>query len=146
MEFGDDDDTRDSPGVSPSPENSPESMSLAERLSKKVKTEPGAKEAKETKGKKQLTLPFKPMKKEPQKQMDSDSEFELEEVIPRVVQPRRAAAQVKYVLDSDEEEDAGGSNKDSDVDSDVFDPSGESDDEESFVVSKPARKSKASSK
>ncbi|XP_077315975.1 DNA topoisomerase 2-alpha isoform X2 [Lithobates pipiens] len=144
MEFGDDDEARDSPGVSPG--NSPEEMTLAERLSKKVKKEPGAK-AKDTKGKKQLTLPFKPVKKEPQKQMDSDSEFEPEEVVPRAVQPRRATAQIKYVLDSDEEE-AAGSNKEigtSDIDSDVFDPCEDSDDE-SFVVSKPARKPKAASK
>lgn len=144
MEFGDDDDTRDSPGVSP--ENSPENMTLAERLSKKVKKEPGTK-AKETKGKKQLTLPFKPVKKEPQKQIDSDSEFEPEVVVPRAVQPRRATAQIKYVLDSDEEE-AVGSNKESgtsDIDSDAFDPCEDSDDE-SFVVSKPARKPKAASK
>ncbi|KAM5135385.1 DNA topoisomerase 2-alpha [Mantella aurantiaca] len=144
MEFGDDEDTKDSPGVSP--ENSPESMNLSDRLAKKIKAETGTK-AKETKGKKQMTLPFKPVKKEPKTQMDSDSEFEAEEVIPRAVQKRRAAAQVKYVLDSDEEEDAG-SNKGSgtsDIDSDAaFDPCGESD--ESFEIAKPARKPKAASK
>ncbi|XP_040186944.1 DNA topoisomerase 2-alpha isoform X2 [Rana temporaria] len=143
MEFGDDDDdTRDSPGVSP--ENSPEEMTLAERLLKKIKKEPGTK-AKETKGKKQLTLPFKPVQKEPQKQMDSDSEFEPEEVVPRSVQPRRvAAAQIKYVLDSDEEEGAG-SNKE-DGDSDVSNQEDSDDDDESFVIPKPARKPKAAPK
>ncbi|XP_018431523.1 PREDICTED: DNA topoisomerase 2-alpha [Nanorana parkeri] len=144
MEFGEDEDGQES--QENSPENSPEGMSLTERLAKKVKAEPGTK-AKETKGKKQMTLQFKPVKKEPRAQIDSDSEFEPEEVIPRVIQPRRATAQVKYVLDSDEEEDAG-SNKASDasdIDSDAaFDPCVESD--ESFEVAKPARKPKAASK
>nr|DBA22322.1 TPA: hypothetical protein GDO54_013360 [Pyxicephalus adspersus] len=143
MEFGNDDDSQESQGLSP--ENSPESMSLAERLAKKVKAEPGIK-AKETKGKKQMTLPFKPVKKEPRTQIDSDSEFEPEEVVPRVVQPRRAAAKVKYVLDSEEDDDAcPDKNATSDIDSDaVFDPSGDSDD--SFEIAKPPRKLKSASK
>ncbi|XP_077108524.1 DNA topoisomerase 2-alpha [Ranitomeya variabilis] len=140
MEFGDDgDELQESPGNSP--ETGHESMSLAERLSKKVKVkaEPGTK-AKATKGKKQATLPFKPVKKE-SPHMDSFSDSEPEVVAPRVAQPRRAAANVKYVLDSDDDKNK--ALDDSDIESDdQFAPNVVSDDE-SFEVSKPARKPKA---
>ncbi|XP_075033225.1 DNA topoisomerase 2-alpha [Mixophyes fleayi] len=137
MEFGEE-------GSEGSPENSPEGLTLAERLSKKVKTEPGTK-TKAFKGKKQATLPFKPVKREPESpMMDSHSDSETNEVVPRVSQQRRAAANVKYVIDSDDEEGANASG--SDIDSDgQFDPSLESNDE-SFEIPKPARKSKAATR
>ncbi|XP_073539488.1 DNA topoisomerase 2-alpha [Phyllobates terribilis] len=138
MEFGDDgDELQESPGNSP--QSGLESMSLAERLSKKVKkvkAEPGTK-AKATKGKKQATLPFKPVKKE-SPHMDSFSDSEPEVVAPRVAQPRRAAAKVKYVMDSDDDD----KNKSED-DSDAQFSACMASDDESFEVSKPARKPKA---
>ncbi|KAM9296239.1 DNA topoisomerase 2-alpha [Gastrophryne carolinensis] len=135
------DDAQGSPGVSP--ENSPEGMSLTERLALKVKTEPGTKAKAAKGGKKQLTLPFKPVKQEPKSRMDSDSEFEAEEIVPRAVQPRRAAAKAKYVLSDEDDESFSKANDASDLDSDdAFDPCVESD-EDSFVVSKPASKPKA---
>ncbi|KAM3923871.1 DNA topoisomerase 2-alpha [Leptodactylus fuscus] len=140
MDFGDDDDQLGSPENSL--ENSPEGMSLAERLSKKVKKEPATK-AKATKdGKKQATLPFKPVKKESQiMDSDSQSDSEPEVIAPRAAQPRRAAANVKYVMDSDEDNSMNIAN-DSDIDSDAaFDPCALSDDE-SFEVPKPAQKTK----
>ncbi|XP_063815858.1 DNA topoisomerase 2-alpha [Pseudophryne corroboree] len=140
MEFGEDGEQ-----VSPqnSPESSNESLSLAERLSKKLKAEPGTK-AKAVKGKKQATLPFKPVKSEPKSQfMNSESESEPDEVVPRAVQPRRAAANVKYVLDSDDESKAHNFKNESDIDSDgQFEPCLESNDE-SFEIPKPARKPRA---
>ncbi|XP_044152545.1 DNA topoisomerase 2-alpha [Bufo gargarizans] len=141
MDFGDDDDEQqESPNNSPL--TSPESMSLTERLSKKVKAEPGTK-AKPTKGKKQATLPFKPMKKESESQFkDSESDSEPEVLAPRLAQPRRAAANVKYVVDSDEEKSMTKPHDDSEIDSDaMFDPCTLSDDE-SFEIPKPTKKSK----
>ncbi|XP_066443442.1 DNA topoisomerase 2-alpha [Eleutherodactylus coqui] len=140
MDFGDDDEQQES--ALNSQENSPESISLAERLGKKVKAEPGTK-AKSTKGKKQATLPFKPVKKDPDSQfMDSQSDSEPEVIAPRAAQPRRAAASVKYVMDSDEEDDMNLSHDDSDIDSDApFDPCVLSDDD-SFEAPKPTRKPK----
>ncbi|XP_069809901.1 DNA topoisomerase 2-alpha [Dendropsophus ebraccatus] len=145
MDFGEDDDEQQGSPEN-SPQNSPEGMTLAERLSKKVKAEPGTK-AKATKGKKQATLPFKPVKKEPESHfMDSESDSEPEVLAPRAVQPRRAAANVKYVMDSDEDNSVGKPPEDSDVDSDAqFNPCVLSDDE-SFEVAKPARKPKAAPK
>ncbi|XP_068119452.1 DNA topoisomerase 2-alpha [Hyperolius riggenbachi] len=137
MEFGEEEDSQDS--IKVSPENSPEGMTLAERLSKKVKTEAGTK-AKAAKGKKQSTLPFKPVKKEAE--MDSESEFEAEEVVPRVTQPRRAAAQVKYVMDSDEDEESAKADDSSDFECDAALESGD----DSFHITKPARKPKAALK
>lgn len=141
MDFGDDDEQLES--AENSPENSPEGMTLAERLSKKVKAEPGTK-AKATK--KQATLPFKPVKKEPEsKFMDSESDSEPEVMAPRAAQPRRAAANVKYVVDSDGEKSVTKAD-DSDIDSDAhFDPCVLSDDE-SFEIPKPTRKPKAAPK
>lgn len=141
MDFGEDDEQLES--AENSPENSPEGMTLAERLSKKVKAEPGTK-AKATK--KQATLPFKPVKKEPEsKFMDSESDSEPEVMAPRAAQPRRAAANVKYVVDSDGEKSVTKAD-DSDIDSDAhFDPCVLSDDE-SFEIPKPTRKPKAAPK
>nr|XP_033774214.1 DNA topoisomerase 2-alpha isoform X2 [Geotrypetes seraphini] len=86
-----------------------EPLSLAERLSKKTKTDAGAKG---TKGKKQAKLPFKPVKKEkrnPWSGSDSESMDSEEpntiEVTSRESVPRRAAAKNTYVLSSDEEQE-----------------------------------------
>ncbi|XP_075703179.1 DNA topoisomerase 2-alpha isoform X1 [Rhinoderma darwinii] len=144
MEFGDEE-SQESPESSP--QNSPENLTLAERLSKKVKAEPGTK-AKATKGKKQATLTFKPVKKEtPSQLIDSESDSEAEVLAPRPVQPRRAAANVKYVLDSEEENENGMTRPrdDSDIESDApFEPCALSD--ESFEVPKQTRKPKPAAK
>uniref|UniRef100_A0A8C5QB52 DNA topoisomerase 2 n=1 Tax=Leptobrachium leishanense TaxID=445787 RepID=A0A8C5QB52_9ANUR len=138
MEFGDEDTVN-------SQEDSPESISLSERLAKKAKLEPGAKAVK---GKKQATLPFKPMKKEP-KIMSSDSDSDHEEFVPRAVQPRRAAgkANVKYSM-SDEEDDEKKSPDEPDLEeTGDFSPPPPSDSEDdSFIIAKPARKPKAAPK
>ncbi|CAH2302238.1 DNA topoisomerase 2-alpha [Pelobates cultripes] len=133
MEFGDEEgDTMDSP------ENSPESLSLAERLSKKTKAEPGTMA---TKGKKQATLNFKPVKKEPKIMSQSDGESD-EEIVPRAIQPRRAAANVKYSLSDEDENDK---SDESDFEHAVH-VSSHSDSEDSFVIAKPARKPRAAPK
>ncbi|KAE8574832.1 hypothetical protein XENTR_v10003597 [Xenopus tropicalis] len=131
-----------------SPEQSPESLTLAERLSKKVKKEPGAKAVKD---KKQATLPFKPVKKEAKSTFqDSESESE-EEVVPRAAQPRRnVAAKVNYMLSSDEDGEEEGSGikmpqEKSDSEFSDFNPKSDSEDE-SFVVAKPAKKPRAAPK
>ncbi|KAM4691900.1 LOW QUALITY PROTEIN: DNA topoisomerase 2-alpha [Rhinophrynus dorsalis] len=135
MDFGDeDDDTLNSP------EQSPETMTLAERLGKKVKTEPGKKA---TKDKKQATLPFKPVvKKEPSNSItESDGDSDHEETVPRPAQPRRAATKMTYSLDSDEEEDIKKSQDMSDSDLDFGVVSSDSEDN-SFVIPQPSRKRK----
>ncbi|KAG8446726.1 hypothetical protein GDO86_014258 [Hymenochirus boettgeri] len=147
MEFGDDcydEDTMNSP------EQSPESLSLAERLNKKVKKEPGTKAV--VKEKKQATLPFRPVKKEPKSAvLESDSESELEEVVPRAVQPRRnATAKVKYILSSDEdgeveEPTTKKSQELSDSEFSDFHPKSDSGDD-SFVIAKPAKKPRVAPK
>ncbi|KAG8566354.1 hypothetical protein GDO81_013196 [Engystomops pustulosus] len=143
MEFGDDDQQEDSPEKSA--QSSPEGMTLAERLSKKVKAEPGTKAKAAKGGKKQATLSFKPVKKE-SAFMDSDIDSEPEILAPRAAQPRRAAANVKYVMDSDEDNSVNVPNNDSDIDSDAaFDPCALSDDE-SFEIPKPAPKPKPAAK
>ncbi|KAM8945841.1 DNA topoisomerase 2-alpha [Pelodytes ibericus] len=141
MEFGDDedDDTLNSQATSP------ESETLTERLAKKAKSETGSKA-----GKKQATLPFKPVKKEPKTVMtNSDSDSEEEEVVvPRTVQPRRAAANIKFSsLYSDDEAEMD-TKKSMDISSDDaggFSHLSDSGDD-SFVISKPARKPKAAPK
>ncbi|XP_029428608.1 DNA topoisomerase 2-alpha [Rhinatrema bivittatum] len=104
MEFGE-----EVEGCSPE-QNSPETQNLTERLSKKAGSDAGTKRAK---GKKQATLPFKPMKKEkhnPWSGSDSESEDsddpDMVQVISREPVPRRAAAKANavYVLDSAEED------------------------------------------
>ncbi|XP_053309039.1 DNA topoisomerase 2-alpha [Spea bombifrons] len=143
MEFGDGE-NEDSVN---SPENSPESISLAERLAKKMKTEPGTKAVK---GKKQATLPFMPVKKEPEPAMFVSGSNSEDEVVPRAAQPRRAASSVRYNLYSgDESEEESGTKKSQDMSDDDFAgnlsaPSDSEDD--SFVIPKPARKPRAAPK
>ncbi|KAM4622820.1 DNA topoisomerase 2-alpha [Discoglossus pictus] len=129
MEFVDEDES-----TLNSPEQSPETMTLAERLSKKVKQEPGTKAA--AKGKKQATLPFMPVKKEPNVTM---SDSEPEEVASRPVRPRNTSGKAKYVLDSDGDSDFKAD--DSFMADDNVDVRNSSESEDSFVV-KPKRPTK----
>ncbi|NP_001082502.1 DNA topoisomerase II alpha L homeolog [Xenopus laevis] len=146
MEFDDDGGEGDSLN---SPEQSPEGLTLAERLSKKIKKEPGTKAVKD---KKQATLPFKPVKKETKSAfLDSESESDVEELVPRIAQPRRnAAAKANYILSSDEESAKEESSLKKSIDkSDSefsdFNPKSDSEDE-SFVIAKPIKKPRAAPK
>ncbi|XP_053554372.1 DNA topoisomerase 2-alpha [Bombina bombina] len=135
MEFGEDEDMSMN-----SPEHSPEEKSLSERLAQKVKKEPGPKE---TKGKKQATLPFKPVKREPKMSM-SGSDTEDEEIVPRLAQPRRAAAKVTYNIDSDElsDEDSAKKLSPKDMSESSFCSEFDIDGEDESFVAKPKRPAK----
>ncbi|XP_041029366.1 DNA topoisomerase 2-alpha isoform X1 [Carcharodon carcharias] len=99
--------------------SSPENGSLAERLSKKVKTEAGTR-TKPT-AQKQTKLQFKPLakKKDPWSDSgsasESDDDMEIVELPPRQKPQRVAASKAKYVLgSSDEDNDKMTSDQESD--------------------------------
>ncbi|XP_013005084.1 DNA topoisomerase 2-alpha isoform X2 [Cavia porcellus] len=87
-------------------EDSVEMDSLKLKLEKKQKTEPG------TKAKKQTTLPFKPVKKGKKRNPWSDSDSEMSstseghfDLPSREVKQRRAAANTRFTMDLDSDED-----------------------------------------
>ncbi|XP_060705039.1 DNA topoisomerase 2-alpha [Hemiscyllium ocellatum] len=102
--------------------SSPEYANLAERISKKVKTEAGAK-TKPT-AQKQTKLQFKPLAKKRNPWSDSDSmsesddDVEVIDLPPRQKQQRAAASKAKYVLESSDEDDNNGDKIMSEVESD----------------------------
>ncbi|XP_058862634.1 DNA topoisomerase 2-alpha-like [Acipenser ruthenus] len=116
-------------------QNSPErGESLATRLTKKSQKETGAQGG--AKGKKQMTLPFKPVKKEKKNPWSDSSEPEPSdsEAAPRERVPRRATAtKVKRTIDSSSEDDFEGwgkaksSRKDDESDHEEVCPAPESD-------------------
>ncbi|RXM34757.1 DNA topoisomerase 2-alpha [Acipenser ruthenus] len=116
-------------------QNSPErGESLATRLTKKSQKETGAQGG--AKGKKQMTLPFKPVKKEKRNPWLDSSEPEPSdsEAAPRERVPRRATAtKVKRTIDSSSEDDFEGwgkaksSRKDDESDHEEVCPAPESD-------------------
>ncbi|XP_078281099.1 DNA topoisomerase 2-alpha [Rhinoraja longicauda] len=96
-------------------ENSLEHVSLAERLTKKVKAEPGPK-TKQT-PQKQTKLQFKPLNKKKRNpwsdsESESGSDLEVIDPLPKDKPQRAAASKAKYVLSSSE--DDGGISAESD--------------------------------
>uniref|UniRef100_A0A7N4PME3 DNA topoisomerase 2 n=1 Tax=Sarcophilus harrisii TaxID=9305 RepID=A0A7N4PME3_SARHA len=107
-----------------SQDDSIEPETLKQRLNKKLKTEPGTKQKKQTK------LPFKPIKKENKKNPWSDSESDMScnendfYVPPRETKLRRtAAANTKYTVDLDSDSDISDSKEELQDEDDDFIPS-----------------------
>ncbi|XP_051850514.1 DNA topoisomerase 2-alpha [Antechinus flavipes] len=107
-----------------SQDDSIEPETLKQRLNKKLKTEPGTKQKRQTK------LPFKPIKKENKKNPWSDSESDMScnendfYVPPRETKLRRtAAANTKYTVDLDSDSDISDSKEELQDEDDDFIPS-----------------------